>query len=195
MNGTLSKNQLIFQFASGTLGPAKSIFTSTYLYLNSNASYLNRTFENMLGDELLNNKNVEISKVKYTDCISNKVKKTHSNNEKFLRISPLEKIVGPLNKIKWKQVYKGFKEFSPNVEDDDEIKLVKKWIPGASVPIHSHGKEYILVLDGSFCDEYGKYNKGDIQINDQKIKHTPIACKNDGCICLSITEKDAIFYR
>ena len=25
----------------------------------------------------------------------------------------------------------------------------------------------ILVLDGSFCDEYGKYNKGDIQINDQ----------------------------
>ena len=41
--------------------------------------------------------------------------------------------------------------------------------PGISVPIHSHGgKEYILVLDGSFCDEYGKYNRGDIQINDQK---------------------------
>ena len=42
--------------------------------------------------------------------------------------------------------------------------------PGASVPIHSHGgKEYTLVLSGSFCDEYGNYSKGDIQINDQKI--------------------------
>ena len=66
--------------------------------------------------------------------------------------------------------------------------------PGASVPIHSHGgKEYILVLDGSFCDEYGKYNKGDIQINDQKVKHTPIACKNDGCICLLLPKKMQYF--
>ena len=41
--------------------------------------------------------------------------------------------------------------------------------PGVSVPLHSHGgKEYILVLSGSFCDEHGKYIKGDIQINDQK---------------------------
>ena len=48
--------------------------------------------------------------------------------------------------------------------------------PGTSVPLHSHnGKEYILVLDGSFCDEYGEYNKGDMQINDQKIKHNPVS--------------------
>ena len=70
-----------------------------------------------------------------------------------------------------------------------------KMDPGASVPLHSHGgKEFILVLQGSFCDEYGEYNKGDIQINDQKIRHTPIACKNKGCICLTITEKDVIFF-
>ena len=51
-----------------------------------------------------------------------------------------------------------------------------------------------LVLEGSFCDEYGEYSKGDIQINDQKIKHTPIASKDTGCVCLSITEKDVIFF-
>ena len=38
MNGTVVKNQLIFDFASGILGPAKSLFASTYLQLNSNAS-------------------------------------------------------------------------------------------------------------------------------------------------------------
>ena len=67
--------------------------------------------------------------------------------------------------------------------------------PGTSVPIHSHnGKEFILVLEGSFCDEFGKYSKGDLQINDSKIKHTPKSCINQGCICLTITEEDLVFY-
>ena len=109
-------------------------------------------------------------------------------------LSPINKIVGPLNNIKWKQIYKGFSEFTPNIEDVDELKLIKME-PGASVPNHSHGgKEYILVLDGSFSDEYGTYSKGDIQINDQRIKHTPIASDNGGCICMTITEKDVIFF-
>ena len=67
--------------------------------------------------------------------------------------------------------------------------------PGSSVPLHSHhGKEFILVLNGSFQDEYGNYSKGDIQINDQYIKHNPVASQENGCICLTITEKDVIFF-
>ena len=45
MNGTVIRNQLIYDFASGILGPAKSLFTSTYLQLNSNASKISTTFE------------------------------------------------------------------------------------------------------------------------------------------------------
>ena len=67
--------------------------------------------------------------------------------------------------------------------------------PGTSVPLHSHnGKEYILVIDGSFCDEYGEYKKGDMQINDQNIKHHPNASDSNGCVCLSITESDVVFF-
>ena len=67
--------------------------------------------------------------------------------------------------------------------------------PGAKVPLHSqNGREYILVLDGSFCDEYGTYLKGNLQINDSKIKHTPVANAIEGCICLTITEDDLLFY-
>ena len=191
MNGTLVKNQLIFDYASGSLGFSKSVFASTYLYLNSRASNINSTFEAMLGDDLLNNDNIPVTKLKYTDCLKNEKNDT---NEIYADVSPISKLVGPLNQIKWKQVYKGFKEFNPKVSDENELKLIKM-DPGASVPLHSHGgKEYILVLRGSFCDEYGKYNKGDMQINDQKIKHTPIACKDEGCICLTITEKEVIFF-
>ena len=63
MNGTLVKNQLIFEYASGRLGPSKSIFTSTYLYLNSKASNINRTFENMLGDNLIKNSDTPLKKL------------------------------------------------------------------------------------------------------------------------------------
>ena len=193
MNGSVLKNQLIFDFASGSLGPSKSIFTSTYLYLNSKALSLNRTFENILGDKLIENPDVPISNIKYTDCLighPNSIKKEEKNYEN----SPISKITGPLNKLKWKQVYKGFSEFTPDIKDNDEIKLIKM-DPGISVPLHSHnGKEYILVLSGSFQDEYGNYSKGDIQINDQDIKHNPIASKEEGCICLTISEKDLIFF-
>ena len=191
MNGTLVKNQLIFDFASGALGPAKSLFASTYLYLNSRASLINRTFEGLLGEDLLDVKGIPVSKIKYTDCIS---KEDTLNNNKKNNVDPLTMAFGPIKDIKWKQIYKGFNEFTPDFNDKDELKLVKM-DPGVSVPLHSHGgKEYILVLEGSFCDEFGEYSKGDIQINDQKIKHTPIASKKEGCVCLSITEKDVIFY-
>ena len=191
MNGTLVKNELIFDFASGALGTSKSIFASTYLFLNTKASNLNSTFESLLGDSLIENKDTPVSKLKYTDCITDKMK---SQKQDLYKFGPLSKIIGPLDKIKWKQVFKGFNEFTAKIHGDDELKLIKM-DPGASVPLHSHGgKEYILVLEGSFCDEYGKYSRGDIQINDQKIKHTPIASQNDGCICLTITEKDVIFY-
>ena len=91
-------------------------------------------------------------------------------------------------------VYKGFKEYTASIDDKDELKLIKM-DPGVSVPLHSHGgKEYILVLEGSFHDQYGEYSKGDIQINDQKIKHTPVASRDTGCVCLSITEKEVIFF-
>ena len=32
------------------------------------------------------------------------------------------------------------------------------------------------------------------QINDQKIKHNPTACNSNGCVCLSITENDVVFF-
>ena len=189
MNGTVVKNQLIFDFASGILGPAKSIFASTYLQLNSSASKISNTFEGMLGENLMNNENITPKSLKYSDCINNE-----SFEAKHSVKDPITGLFGDLNKLNWKQVYKGFREFTASIEDKDELKLIKM-DPGVSVPLHSHGgKEYILVLEGSFQDEYGKYSKGDIQINDQNIKHTPTASRDTGCVCLSITEKDVIFF-
>ena len=191
MNTTAQKNELIFGYSSGNLGEAKSLFTSMYLYLNSIAAKKASVFDNMLAQNFNDLEGVQPKKLKYTDCIktphSIKKNKNSSNN-------PLSRLIGNLNDIDWKTLYKGFKEFNIPVNDNDSVKLIKM-DPGTSVPLHSHnGKEYILVLNGSFCDEYGEYNKGDMQINDQQIKHNPTACNSDGCICLSITENDVVFF-
>jgi putative transcriptional regulator len=191
MNTTAQKNELIFGYSSGNLGEAKSLFTSMYLYLNSVAAKKASIFDNMLAQNFSELKDIGLKKLKYTDCIKNgDLKKQNS----ILPINPLSRIIGDLNNIDWKTVYKGFKEFKIPLKDNDSLKLIKM-DPGTSVPLHSHsGKEYILVLDGSFCDEYGEYNKGDMQINDQQIKHNPTACNSSGCVCLSITENDVVFF-
>tara|TARA_X000000368_G_scaffold390544_1_gene353852 strand:+ start:69 stop:698 length:630 start_codon:yes stop_codon:yes gene_type:complete len=191
MNTTAQKNELIFGYSSGNLGEAKSLFTSTYLYLNSIAKKKALIFDNMLAENLNELKEVKPKKLKYTDCITAANSKKNNTNPS---ISPLSRLVGNLNNIDWKSVYKGFKEFNIPVNDTDSVKLIKM-DPGTSVPLHSHnGKEYILVLEGSFCDEYGEYKKGDMQINDQQIKHNPTACDTNGCVCLSITENDVVFF-
>ena len=162
-----------------------------YLYLNSLAARKTSIFNNLLAQNLDELEGVKLKKLKYSDCIKSK-QPTEEKNKSIK--NPLANVVGDLNNINWKSVYKGFKEFIIPVNDNDSVKLIKM-DPGTSVPLHSHnGKEFILVLDGSFCDEFGEYKKGDMQINDQKIKHHPIACNKDGCICLSITENDVIFF-
>ena len=191
MNTTAQKNELIFGYSSGNLGEAKSLFTSMYLYLNSIAEKKASIFDNILAQNFNELEEVHPKKIKYTDCIKSSdsidKNKNTSNN-------PLNRLIGDINNIDWKTVYKGFKEFKIPLSDNDSVKLIKM-DPGTSVPLHSHnGKEYILVLDGSFCDEYGEYNKGDMQINDQQIKHNPTANNSNGCICLSITENDVVFF-
>ena len=191
MNTTAQKNELIFGYSSGKLGEAKSLFTSMYLYLNSIAAKKASVFDNMLAQNFNELEGVGLKKLKYTDCIKSSDSKKQSSSSP---INPLSNLIGNFNNVDWKTIYNGFKEFNIPVNDSDSVKLIKM-DPGTSVPLHSHnGKEYILVLDGSFCDEYGEYNKGDMQINDQKIKHNPTACKSNGCVCLSITENDVVFF-
>ena len=193
MNTTAQKNELIFGYSSGNLGQAKSLFVSMYLFLNSVAAKKAYIFDNFLAENLVSLEGVRPKKISYKDCLNTAPQKEVSSKISN-DFNPLTKIVGNLSNLKWKSVYKGFKEFNLPIKDKDSIKIIKM-DPGTSVPLHSHnGKEYILVIDGSFCDEYGEYKKGDMQINDQKIKHHPTACEKDGCVCLSITESDVVFF-
>ena len=193
MNTVALKNELIFNYSSGKLGEAKSLFVSMYLFLNSVAAKKASIFDNILAENLIELDEVAPKKINYKDCIAagSKGNSEYKINKNY---NPLTNLIGNVDKLQWKSIYRGFREFNLPLKDNDTIKLIKM-DPGTSVPLHSHnGKEFILVIDGSFCDEYGEYKKGDMQINDQNIKHHPTACNKNGCVCISITENDVIFF-
>ena len=191
-NSSALKNELIFHYAAGTTSIAKSLMASTYLFLNSHESQIYQKFEKYCGEELKKSPLIEPTNLKAEDCIKSitrEKEKIEVNNN-----NPINKFIPSYSNLKWKKIFKGFYEYSLNLSKKDSIKLIKM-NPGTSVPLHSHnGKEYILVLEGSFNDEYGNYSKGSLQINDSNVKHTPIANDKNGCICLSITEKQLVFY-
>ncbi len=191
-NSSILKNELIFEYAAGTTSLAKSLIAATYLFLNSRESSLYYKFENYCGVELENSAKVNPIKLTPEDCIGKNKGPLNKLNQKIS--NPLNKFINSFDKLKWKKIFRGFYEYSIKLSKNEKTKLIKM-DPGTKVPLHSHnGKEYILVLEGSFCDEYGIYSKGNLQINDSKIKHTPIANNIDGCICLTITEKNLVFY-
>ena len=64
------------------------------------------------------------------------------------------------------------------------------YIPaGQAVPDHGHrGTELTLVLQGAFADSTDRFGRGDLEIADEDLEHTPIAEAGEDCICLAATD-------
>ena len=71
-------------------------------------------------------------------------------------------------------------ELSGPAESGRVTSLVR-FDPGAQFPAHGHPEgEEILVLDGTFSDEFGNYPKGTFLLNPDGSQHTPYS--DDGCL-------------
>jgi putative transcriptional regulator len=65
---------------------------------------------------------------------------------------------------------------------------------GGKTPTHNHsGKEYTVVLSGSFSDEDGIYRPGDFLIRRPGESHQPMGAQNGECICFSALESPIRF--
>lgn len=61
--------------------------------------------------------------------------------------------------------------------------------PGGSAATHTHlGDELTVILEGSFSDEKGVYRAGDFMACDGSDTHTPVASKDQECICLVVSK-------
>ena len=92
--------------------------------------------------------------------------------------------------LRWTQIGPGLKHapLSGFGEDSGRLRLLSI-APGTTVSAHSHaGTELTLVLTGSYMDELGRFQPGDLANLDEDTTHQPIADSDDTCICLVATE-------
>ncbi len=103
--------------------------------------------------------------------------------------APLAAYVGgDLDRVKWRSYGIGLKQRILPVARGSSVRLL--YIPaGMAVPDHGHrGTELTLVLQGAFRDETDRFGRGDIEVANEDLEHTPIAEEGAACICLAATD-------
>lgn len=103
--------------------------------------------------------------------------------------TPLQDYVGgDLEAVRWRSIGGGVQQAILPTSKGASARLLR--IPGGvAVPDHGHrGLELTLVLQGAFSDADGRYARGDIEIADEEVNHTPIAEAGEDCICLAVTD-------
>ena len=95
---------------------------------------------------------------------------------------------GDLSAVRWRRVGGGVKQAILPTGNDATARLL--YIPaGTAVPDHGHrGLELTLVLQGAFADDSDQFGRGDVEIADAAMEHTPRALAGEACICLAATD-------
>ena len=103
--------------------------------------------------------------------------------------APLEDYVGGgPDKVRWRRVGGGVKQAILPCAGKSTARLL--YIPaGMAVPDHTHnGMELTMVLQGAFADEVDRFARGDVELGDEDLSHTPVAEAGEDCICLAVTD-------
>lgn len=184
---------LLMSYASGTLDEGFSIVVATHISLCDECRARLEAFE-ALGGTLVDNVDaVEMSE----DSLEATMALISAAPEFDVapRVSgsvlpqPLcDYIGGDLEDVHWKSVGGGVKQSVLDVQGGAQVRLLS--IPGgAAMPDHGHnGLELTLVIQGAFRDEDDRFGRGDIEVANEDLHHTPIAEAGQDCICLAATD-------
>jgi putative transcriptional regulator len=100
-----------------------------------------------------------------------------------------------LDSIPWRKVAPGISRYRLDAIDSENGTVQLLSIdPGITIPEHTHkGSELTLILKGSYQDETGRYQRGDLADLDSSVKHTPRVDSSEPCICLIATDQPLHF--
>lgn len=98
---------------------------------------------------------------------------------------------GGLKSIGWHSLVPGIRQHLLKGVDSGRgsVRLLSI-APGITIPRHTHGGgELTLVLKGSYVDEIGLFQSGDLADLDPSVEHQPVADADEPCICLTATDE------
>ncbi|MBK8838325.1 MAG: cupin domain-containing protein [Hyphomonadaceae bacterium] len=87
--------------------------------------------------------------------------------------------------LKWRKSIFGVKTLPTDVPMASLLRLD----PGERAPGHCHGRRDVtVVLQGSYADEFGVYERGDLAFAEPGMRHEPRAVGGEICVCLLAEE-------
>ncbi|WP_243645101.1 ChrR family anti-sigma-E factor [Rhodovulum euryhalinum] len=111
----------------------------------------------------------------------------HDGNAVFPQ--PLRDYVGgDAEAVRWKSLGGRIRQAVLPTSKEASVRLL--YIPaGMAMPDHGHkGMELTMVLQGAFEDDEGLYARGDVEVANEEMEHTPVAAPGPDCICLVATD-------
>ncbi|KQW32131.1 transcriptional regulator [Rhizobium sp. Root274] len=195
-------DELLLDYASGTLAEGWSIAVATHLALCPSCRD-RLSFMEHAGGELLEAVEVEET-ASASDSWTSMMDKIAADKNKpaakaparvvatgdAVLPEPLRSYLGTdVNGLKWRALGRGAYHIPIKTGDkESQVRLLK--IPaGKPVPEHSHGgRELTLVLKGAFTDGSTVFRRGDLEEADETLTHQPVATPDEDCICLAVTD-------
>ena len=192
-------NEILTAYATGALPEAFSIIVACHVSMCDQCRSEVEALDT-LGGVLIDNQ--EIAEINFNSfektmqLISKQDKKDTEvrKTSKDIYPTPLKSYFGgSSSNIKWKSVGGGVKQ-SILVNDKQASARLLSIPPGAQLPDHSHkGLEMTMVLQGSFSDEVDSFYRGDVELGDDHLTHTPKAGMKEHCICIAATQAPLVF--
>ncbi len=189
----------LLAYSSGTLSEAFNLIVATHLSLCAQCRAEAERLDALGGALLDDTATADLSPDSLEHTLALLERPTAKSTTKAQREpgtlpAPLQDYVGgDLDAIKWRPVGMGVKHAVLPTSSKATARLL--FIPaGAAMPDHSHeGTEMTLVLQGAFLDDEDRFARGDIELADGHVTHTPIADVGEDCICLAVTEAPLVF--
>lgn len=192
-------DELLLDYASGSLGESWSLAVSTHLALCPESRQRLEALEMTGGallsdispaDEVSDDQWQKIRKLLRAEATPASVKPVTQTNDNAVLPEPLRSYAGgDVDALKWKQLGPGAYHFPIRTRDGEaNVRLLR--IPaGKPVPEHTHGgRELTVVLSGYFKDGDDVFRRGDFEEADEDLTHQPIAGEGEDCICLAVTD-------
>ncbi len=193
---------VLMAYSAGTLPEAFNLIVAAHLSLCDSCRAQAESFDALGGELLSQQPDVTLSGnclsstmdlIKGSDIV---VPEAVSDTKSGVLPKPIRDYVGgDLESVKWKPIGMGVRQAILPTTKEASARLL--FIPaGTAMPDHGHqGTEMTLVLQGAFQDEDGYFARGDVEIADSDLHHTPVADIHEDCICLAVADAPLQFDR
>ncbi len=185
---------ILMAYAAGDLPEAFALVVATHVSLCDECRARSEAFD-ALGGAVVEDIVAEMASTSLEACMARIGTMPQANGRAPRRSNgilpaPLVDYVGGgLGAVKWRPLGLGARQAILQTSDSGaSVRLLA--IPGGvAMPDHSHnGLELTLVLQGAFRDANDRFGRGDIEIADDNVEHTPVAEAGQVCICLAATQ-------